>query len=70
MTKEDILLTKQIANVQIYIEHVIKSLRDFKFLNPHATISSEMVMKLDGIIIIACVIIKNNKMKADHYPIM
>lgn len=61
MTKDDVLLTKRIASVRIHIECIIKRIRDFKMLGPHATIPLEMVQKLDNIIIIACGIINLQK---------
>lgn len=57
MSKEDVLLTKRIASVRIHIERVIKRIRDFKLLGPHAVIGAEIIQKLDGAIKIACAII-------------
>lgn len=61
MTKEDVLLTKRIASVRIHIERIIKRIRDFKLLSPHATCPSEIVQKLDGVIVIACGIVNLQK---------
>lgn len=57
MSKDNVLLTKRIASVRIHIERVIKRVRDFKILSPHATVHLDLVPKLDNIIIIACAII-------------
>lgn len=57
MSKDDVLLTKRIASVRIHIERVIKRIRDFKLLSPHATVNLSLVQKLDHVIIIACAII-------------
>lgn len=57
MSKDDVLLTKRIASVRIHIERVIKRVRDFKMLSPHATLHLNLVEKLDNIMIIACAII-------------
>lgn len=57
MTKEEVILTKRIASVRIHIERIIKRIRDFKLLSPHATVNSELVQTLDYAMIIACAII-------------
>lgn len=61
MTKDDVLLTKRIASVRIHIERIIKRVRDFKMLSPHATVNLDLVQKLDDIIVIACAIINLQK---------
>lgn len=57
MSKEDVLLTKRIASVRIHIERVIKRVRDFQLLSPHAVIGREMVQRLDSVIKVACAVI-------------
>lgn len=57
MSKDDVLLTRRIASVRIHIERIIKRVRDFKMLGPHATVNLDLVQKLDNIIVIACAII-------------
>ncbi|KAJ8938666.1 hypothetical protein NQ314_011405 [Rhamnusium bicolor] len=57
MTKKDVLFTKRIASVRIHIERVIKRIRDFQLLSPHAVIGTEMVQKLNTAMKIACAII-------------
>ncbi|KAK5650156.1 hypothetical protein RI129_001185 [Pyrocoelia pectoralis] len=57
MSKEDVILTKRIASVRIHIERVIKRIRDFKMLAPHAVIGAEIIQKLDSAITVACAII-------------
>lgn len=61
MTRDDVLLTKRIASVRIHIERVIKRVRDFKMLSPHATVNKDLIQQLDNIIIIACAIINLQK---------
>lgn len=61
MSKEDVLLTKRIASVRIHIERIIKRIRDFKMLSPHAVVNIDLVQKLDNIIIIACAIVNLQK---------
>ncbi|KAK4886340.1 hypothetical protein RN001_002611 [Aquatica leii] len=46
MTKDDVLLTKRIVSVRIHIERVIKRVRDFKILSPHATLNKDLVQQL------------------------
>ncbi|KAJ8928331.1 hypothetical protein NQ314_019115 [Rhamnusium bicolor] len=57
MTEDEVALTKRIASVRIHIERVIKRIRDFKLLSPHATVNSELVQKIDSAIVVACAII-------------
>lgn len=53
MTKDDVIQTRRIASVRIHIERLIKRIREFYMLCPHATSDTRMVNKLDSIVIIA-----------------
>lgn len=57
MSKTEAKLTKQIASLRIHIERVIRRLREFRMLKPHACINFKYVKILDEIIIIACALI-------------
>ena len=57
MSKVEAKLTKQIASLRIHIERVIRRLREFRMLKPHACINTKYVKVLDDIIIIACALI-------------
>lgn len=61
MTEDEVILTKRIASVRIHIERIIKRIRDFKLLSPHATVNSELVKKIDSAIVVACAIINLQK---------
>ncbi|XP_022900416.1 uncharacterized protein [Onthophagus taurus] len=56
-TREEVLESKRIAALRIHIERVIRRLREFSILSPHACVKSKLVQWLDYIIIIACGII-------------
>ncbi|XP_047527061.1 uncharacterized protein LOC125064183 [Vanessa atalanta] len=57
MNKTEAKLTKQIASLRIHIERVIRRLREFHMLKPHACINFNFVKILDDIIITACALI-------------
>ncbi|KAJ0169998.1 hypothetical protein K1T71_014604 [Dendrolimus kikuchii] len=46
--------TKQTASLRVHVESVIRSLREFDMLKPHACINMSFVKILDDIITIAC----------------
>lgn len=54
MTQKEAKETKQIASLRIHVERVIRRLREFSMLKPHACININFVKVLDDIIIIAC----------------
>lgn len=54
LTKEQVLTTKRIASLRIHIERVIRRLRPFKFLKPHACIHSNLIALADYVIYIVC----------------
>lgn len=54
MSKSEAKQTKQIASLRIHIERVIRRLREFHMLRPHACINFQFVKILDDIILIAC----------------
>ncbi|XP_045452400.1 uncharacterized protein LOC123661489 [Melitaea cinxia] len=57
MTKNQVRVTKQIASLRIHIERVIRRLREFYMLKPHACVNFKFVKILDDIIIIACALV-------------
>lgn len=57
MTKSEAKETKQIASLRIHIERVIRRVREFYMLRPHACLNFNFVKILDDIIIIACALI-------------
>lgn len=54
LSKREARLTKQIASLRIHVERVIRRLREFCMLKPHACINLNFLKILDDIIIIAC----------------
>lgn len=56
-SKEEVKETKRIAALRIHIERVIRRLREFRMLKPHACINHKSLHLLDYIIIIACGIV-------------
>lgn len=57
MTKSEAKETKQIASLRIHIERVIRRVREFYMLRPHACLNFNFVKILDDVIIIACALI-------------
>ncbi|XP_060804273.1 uncharacterized protein LOC106136451 isoform X2 [Amyelois transitella] len=57
LSKEEARQTKQIASLRIHIERVIRRLREFAMLKPHACINNYLIKILDEVIIIACALI-------------
>ncbi|KAF9793582.1 hypothetical protein SFRURICE_021599 [Spodoptera frugiperda] len=57
MSKSQAKLTKQIASLRIHVERVIRRLREFYMLKPHACVNLKHVKILDEIVIIACALI-------------
>ncbi|KAL0829615.1 hypothetical protein ABMA28_003121 [Loxostege sticticalis] len=54
LTKAEAKETKQIASLRIHIERVIRRLREFNMLKPHACLNLSLVKVLDDVITIAC----------------
>ena len=54
MTKSEVLDTKVIASLRIHIERVIRRVRLFKLLKPHAVVNNKLVNVLDDAVIVAC----------------
>ncbi|XP_037872296.1 uncharacterized protein LOC119629683 [Bombyx mori] len=46
--------TKQIASLRIHVERVIRRLREFNMLKPHACLNHNLIKVLDDVITIAC----------------
>lgn len=54
LTKTEAKETKEIASLRIHVERVIRRLREFKMLKPHACLNLSLVKILDDVITIAC----------------
>ncbi|XP_048487349.1 uncharacterized protein LOC119692329 isoform X1 [Plutella xylostella] len=54
LTKAEAKETKQIASLRIHVERVIRRLREFNMLKPHACLNLSLVKVLDDVITIAC----------------
>lgn len=57
LSKGEVKETKQIASLRIHIERVIRRLREFNMLKPHACVNLHLVKALDEVIVIACALI-------------
>lgn len=53
-SKAEVLETKRIASLRIHVERVIRRLREFAFLVPHACIDNKLIPYTDQIIKIVC----------------
>ncbi|KAJ8964893.1 hypothetical protein NQ314_004532 [Rhamnusium bicolor] len=58
-SKTEVLETKRIASLRIHVERVIRRLREFSFLAPHACIDNKLIPYTDLIIKIACGLINS-----------
>ncbi|GBP02876.1 hypothetical protein EVAR_102684_1 [Eumeta japonica] len=54
LSKSEVRETKQIASLRIHVERVIRRLREFNMLKPHACVNHNLVKVLDDVITIAC----------------
>ncbi|XP_050675500.1 uncharacterized protein LOC126972657 [Leptidea sinapis] len=54
LSKHEARETKQIASLRIHVERVIRRLREFCLLKPHACVNVNLVKLLDDVITIAC----------------
>lgn len=54
LSKHEARETKQIASLRIHVERVIRRLREFSMLKPHACVNLNLVKVLDDVITIAC----------------
>lgn len=54
LTKNEVLLTKQIASLRIHIERVIKRLREFNLIKPFSCVHHDLIKYLDQILVVAC----------------
>lgn len=57
LSKVEAKQTKQIASLRIHVERVIRRLREFNMLRPHACVNINFLKILDDIISIACALI-------------
>ncbi|XP_050510330.1 uncharacterized protein LOC126892532 [Diabrotica virgifera virgifera] len=53
-SKDEVFETKRIASLRIHVERVIRRLREFSFLAPHACIDNKLLCYSDNIIKIVC----------------
>ncbi|GLV38578.1 hypothetical protein CBL_21400 [Carabus blaptoides fortunei] len=53
-SKQDVILTKQIASLRIHVERVVRRIREFKMLRPHSCLHNKLLASIDNIIIVAC----------------
>ncbi|XP_011859108.1 PREDICTED: uncharacterized protein LOC105556620 [Vollenhovia emeryi] len=56
-TKEEVLLTKRIASLRIHVERVIRRIREFSILEPHATIDHYTMPYIESVVKIAASLI-------------
>lgn len=54
LTKVEAKETKQIASLRIHIERVIRRLREFNMLKPHACVNLNLLKVIDDVITVAC----------------
>lgn len=54
LSKTEARETKQIASLRIHVERVIRRLREFNMLKPHACVNHNFLKVLDNVITIAC----------------
>ncbi|KAJ3652613.1 hypothetical protein Zmor_018563 [Zophobas morio] len=54
MTKDEVRQSKLVAALRIHIERLIRRIREFRMLGPHATTDHNLVPLLDHIVIVAC----------------
>ena len=66
-SKQEVALGRRIAGLRIHIERVIRRLREFSFLKPHACVRHELVKYLDHIVIIACGLVNLQKPVIKRY---
>ncbi|KAL4703972.1 hypothetical protein ACJJTC_000358 [Scirpophaga incertulas] len=61
LSKEEVKQTKQIASLRIHIERLIRRLREYSMLKPHACINNYLIGKLDDIVVTACGLVNLQK---------
>lgn len=57
ISKEDVMQTKRIASLRIHIERLIRRLREFNMLKPHACVDHNLIAVIDEVIVIASALI-------------
>ncbi|KAL3278085.1 hypothetical protein HHI36_013430 [Cryptolaemus montrouzieri] len=57
LTEAETKETKQIASVTIHVERVIRRIREFNMLKPHACLNLSLVKVLGNVITITCALI-------------
>lgn len=53
-TKAEVIESKRIASLRIHIERVIRRIREFEYLKPHAVINHNLIGHTDAVMKIAC----------------
>ncbi|KAJ8670104.1 hypothetical protein QAD02_001363 [Eretmocerus hayati] len=51
-SKQEVMLTKQIASLRIHVERVIRRVREYKILEPHAGLDLSIMCNIDDILVI------------------
>lgn len=54
LSKAEAKETKQVASLRVHVERVIRRLREFNMLKPHACLNLSLVKVLDDVLTIAC----------------
>lgn len=49
-SKEEVLLTKQIASLRIHVERVIRRIREYSLLEPHSTLDHNIMPYIDSVV--------------------
>ena len=52
--KKDVLSSRKIAALRIHVERLIRRIREFLFLSPHACINMNLIKHVDDAMSIAC----------------
>ncbi|XP_014228695.1 uncharacterized protein LOC106653677 [Trichogramma pretiosum] len=60
-SKSEVLLTKRIASIRIHVERVIRRIREYKLLEPHASLDLDIMPNIDCAVTIACALINLQK---------
>lgn len=53
-SKAEVKFSKRIAALRIHIERVIRRVREFYFLKPHACVNHNLIYLLNSLVIIVC----------------
>ena len=61
LSKKEVLLTKSIASLRTRVEMVIRRVREYKILEPHATLNSNILSSINDIVFVTCALINLQK---------